>query len=52
MTETKNELLNKHAKTAIDKVMEDKSVEVEETIANAVSMIEHLEIWLDALRSE
>lgn len=46
-----NDLLMDQAKTAIDRVVEDKSVKAEETIANLVALIEHLEILLDAIRS-
>lgn len=49
---TGNEILMDQVDIAINRVVSDQSVDREETIANLVTIILKLEIWLDALRSE
>jgi len=51
MGKTGNQILMEESEKSIYRVVSDQTVDVEETIANLVTIIEKCEIWLDALRS-
>lgn len=52
MSKTGNEILYNDAEEAVEKLANDMTVEIEETIANLTALIGRIEIWQDALRTE
>lgn len=52
MVKTGNEILNDSAREAIEKLINDQTVTIEETLANLTALIEYLEVWQDTLRTD